>query len=166
MERFFSEIRLAAPRVFVSYNGDYFDWPFVETRARQLGLGMDTEIGMKTNADSNDISCQTSGRTAIHMDVFHWVNRDSYLPQGSRGLKNVTRALLSFEPEKLSPEEMMAACVERPTEMARYSVSDAVCTYYLYMKYVHPFVLSLCNIILLNPDDVLRRARVLCAKCC
>ncbi len=26
-------------------------------------------------------------RMAVHMDCMHWVNRDSYLPQGSRGLK-------------------------------------------------------------------------------
>ena len=26
-------------------------------------------------------------RSAVHMDCMHWVNRDSYLPQGSRGLK-------------------------------------------------------------------------------
>lgn len=26
-------------------------------------------------------------RFAVHMDCLHWVNRDSYLPQGSRGLK-------------------------------------------------------------------------------
>lgn len=26
-------------------------------------------------------------RMAVHMDCLHWVNRDSYLPQGSRGLK-------------------------------------------------------------------------------
>lgn len=156
LQRFFQEVRLAAPRVFVTYNGDFFDWPFVESRARKLGLDMDSEIGMKTNADT-DQTPQTSGRTAIHMDVFHWVNRDSYLPQGSRGLKNVTRALLGFEPEEIPPEEMMVAARDRPTEMARYSVSDAVCTYYLYMKYVHPFIFSLCNIIPLNPDDVLRK---------
>jgi DNA polymerase elongation subunit (family B) len=155
--RFFVEVRLAAPRVFVTYNGDYFDWPFVETRARILGLDMGDEIGMSTNMDSSDMTPQTSGRTAVHMDVFHWVNRDSYLPQGSRGLKAVTRALLGFEPEEIPPEQMMDAARDAPHEMARYSVSDAVCTYYLYMKYVHPFTFSLCNIIPLAPDDVLRK---------
>lgn len=30
---------------------------------------------------------------------------------------------------------------ERPQSMASYSVSDAVATYYLYMTYVHPFIL-------------------------
>lgn len=29
--------------------------------------------------------------------------------------------------------------IERPHVLAQYSVSDAVATYYLYMKYVHPF---------------------------
>ncbi len=25
------------------------------------------------------------GRFAVHIDCFHWVQRDSYLPQGSQG---------------------------------------------------------------------------------
>jgi DNA polymerase epsilon subunit 1 len=47
--------------------------------------------------------------------------------------------------------------IEQPQSLAQYSVSDAVATYYLYMKYVHPFIFSLCNIIPLNPDEVLRK---------
>ena len=47
--------------------------------------------------------------------------------------------------------------MEQPQTLAQYSVSDAVATYYLYMKYVHPFIFSLCNIIPLCPDDVLRK---------
>jgi hypothetical protein len=47
--------------------------------------------------------------------------------------------------------------IEQPQILAQYSVSDAVATYYLYMKYVHPFIFSLCNIIPLNPDEVLRK---------
>ena len=31
---------------------------------------------------------------------------------------------------------------ERPQDMAAYSVSDAVSTYYLYMTYIHPFIFS------------------------
>ena len=50
------------------------------------------------------------------------------------------RAILGFEPEEIPLEEMMAAASQRPHEMARYSVSDAKCTNFLYMKYVHPFL--------------------------
>lgn len=106
-----------------------------------------------------------------------WVKRDSYLPQGSQGLKAVTVAKLGYHPIELDPELMTPyvahfACtfmhelirsshdryaVEQPQILAQYSVSDAVATYYLYMKYVHPFIFSLCNIIPLNPDEVLRK---------
>ena len=56
--------------------------------------------------------------------------------------------------------ELMFPCryaMEQPQVLAQYSVSDAVATYYLYMKYVHPFIFSLCNIIPLCPDEVLRK---------
>ena len=36
-------------------------------------------------------------------------------------------------------------------------MSDAVATYYLYMKYVHPFTFALCTIIPMEPDEVLRK---------
>ena len=42
----------------------------------------------------------------------------------------------------------------QPKVLASYSVSDAVSTYYLYTKYVHPFIFALCTIIPLSPDDV------------
>ena len=41
--------------------------------------------------------------------------------------------------------------------LSNYSVSDAVATYYLYMKYVHPFIFALCTIIPMEPDSVLRK---------
>ncbi|KAL8972815.1 MAG: hypothetical protein Q9183_000342 [Haloplaca sp. 2 TL-2023] len=152
IERFFEHIKEAKPTVIASYNGDFFDWPFVEARASVCGIDMYHEIGFRKN--SEDIYQSNYG---VHMDCFSWVNRDSYLPQGSRGLKAVTVAKLGYDPDELDPELMTRYASERPQTLAEYSVSDAVATYYLYMKYVHPFIFSLCTIIPLNPDDVLRK---------
>ena len=152
IERFFLHIKEARPTVIATFNGDFFDWPFVETRASVLGIDMYQEIGFRKNAE--DIYQSNYG---VHMDCFAWVNRDSYLPQGSRGLKAVTTAKLGYDPDELDPELMTRYASERPQVLAEYSVSDAVATYYLYMKYIHPFIFSLCNIIPLNPDDVLRK---------
>jgi DNA polymerase epsilon subunit 1 len=41
-----------------------------------------TEIGFAI-----DSAEEYKSRHAIHMDAFRWVKRDSYLPQGSQGLK-------------------------------------------------------------------------------
>lgn len=152
IERFFLHIKEARPTVIATYNGDYFDWPFVEARASVLGIDMYQEIGFRKN--SENIYQSDFG---VHMDCFSWVSRDSYLPQGSRGLKAVTVAKLGYDPDELDPELMTRYASERPQTLAEYSVSDAVATYYLYMKYVHPFIFSLCTIIPLNPDDVLRK---------
>jgi len=152
IERFFLHIKEARPTVIATYNGDFFDWPFVEARASVQGIDMYQEIGYRKN--SEDIYQSNYG---VHMDCFSWVSRDSYLPQGSRGLKAVTVAKLGYDPDELDPELMTRYASERPQTLAEYSVSDAVATYYLYMKYVHPFIFSLCNIIPLNPDDTLRK---------
>lgn len=69
----------------------------------------------------------------------------------------MTTAKLGYHPIELDPELMTPYAIEQPQQLAAYSVSDAVATYYLYMKYVNPFVFSLCNIIPLNPDEVLRK---------
>lgn len=152
IERFFLHIKEARPTVIATYNGDFFDWPFVEARAAANGIDMYREIGWRRDSE-DQFRCNYS----IHMDCFHWVNRDSYLPQGSRGLKAVTVAKLGYDPDELDPELMTPYASERPQTLAEYSVSDAVATYYLYMKYVHPFIFSLCTILPLGGDDVLRK---------
>ncbi|KAK0725137.1 DNA polymerase epsilon [Lasiosphaeris hirsuta] len=152
IERFFLHIKEARPTVIATYNGDFFDWPYVETRASVNGIDMYHEIGWKRDTE-DQFKCNYS----VHMDCFHWVNRDSYLPQGSRGLKAVTVAKLGYDPDELDPELMTPYASERPQTLAEYSVSDAVATYYLYMKYVHPFIFSLCTILPLGPDDTLRK---------
>ncbi|KAL7751596.1 DNA polymerase epsilon catalytic subunit [Sorochytrium milnesiophthora] len=152
LKRFFEHVRDVKPQIFVTYNGDFFDWPFVEARAQVYGMDMNHEIGVfKDECD------EYKSFSAAHMDCFRWVKRDSYLPAGSHGLKAVTTAKLGYNPMELDPEDMTRFASEQPQTLASYSVSDAVATYYLYLKYVHPFIFSLCNIIPLNPDDVLRK---------
>ncbi|KAK2103047.1 hypothetical protein P7K49_020714, partial [Saguinus oedipus] len=94
-----------------------------------------------------------------------WVKRDSYLPVGSHNLKAAAKAKLGYDPVELDPEDMCRMATEQPQAcephpgspfcrtLATYSVSDAVATYYLYMKYVHPFIFALCTIIPMEPDE-------------
>ena len=94
-----------------------------------------------------------------------WVKRDSYLPVGSQGLKAATKAKLRYDPIELDPEEMCRMASEQPQVLANYSVSDAVATYYLYMKYVHPFIFALCTIIPMEPDEVRNLFEYVVNKC-
>lgn len=150
--RFFEHIRDSRPTVIATFNGDFFDWPFVENRANYHDMNMFDEIGF-----AKDNEGEYKSKYCVHMDCYRWVKRDSYLPQGSQGLKAVTTAKLGYNPTELDPELMTPYAYEKPQLLSEYSVSDAVATYYLYYKYVHPFIFSLCTIIPLNPDEVLRK---------
>ncbi|VDM70160.1 unnamed protein product [Strongylus vulgaris] len=141
IRRFFDHILEVKPNVIVTYNGDFFDWPFVEARARIRGMDMEDEIGF-----AKDSADEFKSRNCIHMDAFR--------SDGSQNLKAVAKAKLRYDPVEVDPEEMCKMAREDPQSLANYSVSDAVATYYLYMKYVHPFVFALCTIIPLGPDDV------------
>ncbi len=156
IRRFFDHVRDLRPNIFVTYNGDFFDWPFVKDRAFVHGFNMEKELGISERKGAAGGS-EFRGRCSIHMDAFAWVQRDSYLPMGSRGLKAVTKYKLGYDPVEVDPEDMVRFASEEPQHMAAYSVSDAVATYYLYMKYVHNFIFSLCTIEPMGPEDVLRK---------
>ncbi|ETV91373.1 hypothetical protein, variant 2 [Aphanomyces invadans] len=149
---FFNHVKELNPHIFVTYNGDFFDWPFLETRAQHHGMDLTSELGI-----SKDRNGEYRGKCAVHLDAYCWVKRDSYLPQGSQGLKAVTKYKLGYDPVEVDPEEMLPLAQNEPLKMASYSVSDAVATFYLYEKYVHLFVFSLCTIIPLGSEDVLRK---------
>ena len=153
--KFFEHIREIKPFIFVTYNGDFFDWPFIETRTKIHGMNLEDEIGILAFKNRTDAAYY--GRFTTHLDWMYWVKRDAYLPQGSHGLKKVTVAKLGYDPVELDPEKMMEFARKRPHDLASYSVSDALATYYLYYKMIHDFIFALCTIIPSHPDDVLRK---------
>lgn len=60
---------------------------FVDARMKHYGWSIEKRIGIRLK-DSGD---EYEGRFVVHLDAFCWVRRDSYLPQGSQGLKAVTK---------------------------------------------------------------------------
>jgi DNA polymerase epsilon subunit 1 len=152
LERFVREVQKWRPQIISTYNGDSFDWPFVLKRAEILNIDIWKELGF-----SQSRTGEVTGRCIVHLDAFCWVQRDSYLPQGAQGLKAVTKYKLGYDPVEVDAEDMVPMAQENPVHMATYSVSDAVATYYLYEKYVHLFIFSLCTLIPMGPEDVLRK---------
>ncbi len=65
IRRFFDHILEVQPQIIASYNGDSFDWPFVDARATFHGLSMFKEIGFYKDSQG-DYQC----RTCKHMDCY------------------------------------------------------------------------------------------------
>jgi DNA polymerase epsilon subunit 1 len=68
-------------------------------------------------------SAEYRSRFASHMDAFKWVKRDSYLPQGSQGLKAVTKAKLFYDPLELDPEDMVPLASRDPRKLVNFTSS-------------------------------------------
>ncbi|CAJ0589579.1 unnamed protein product [Cylicocyclus nassatus] len=132
---FFDYVLEVKPNSIVIYNDIFFEWPFVEARARIFGIGIEDEIGF-----ARDSADDYKSRNCIRIDAFRWVKRDSYLPVGSQYLKSVAKANLHCDPVEVI-QKMSEMATKEPQSLASYSISGIVATYYLYMKYVHPFVL-------------------------
>ena len=122
---------------------------------------MEDEIGIR----KQDETSEYFGRFVCHMDCFNWVERDAFLPQGSHGLKAVTRSKLGYEPVEVEVEEMVPLAQRNSQKLAEYSISDAVATYNLYKKHIHDFIFALCTIIPLSPDEVLRKGSGTLCEC-
>lgn len=111
IRRWFGHVQTARPTIMVTYNGDAFDFPFVEARAEEHGIDMHREIGFQKEGEN-----QYRSHACIHMDCFEWVKRDSYLPQGSQGLKAVTEHKLGYRPTELDPELMTPYVLDGPLQ--------------------------------------------------
>lgn len=185
LQKFMEHVQEIKPHIMVTYNGDSFDWysfllastcvillleafprsALQPARPRHLPRdrlpeGRAGRIQISPSDPHGRLSVRAFENISNIAERFRrrWVKRDSYLPVGSQNLKATTRAKLRYDPAELDPEEMCRMAVEQPQTLATYSVSDAVATYYLYMKYVHPFIFALCTIIPMEPDEVVFRA--------
>ncbi|KAF7684002.1 DNA polymerase epsilon catalytic subunit A [Astathelohania contejeani] len=149
--RFIELIQMYQPHIITTYNGSSFDFPFLEKRAKKFNLLLQNITGFNKMGD------YYTSPFIVHLDCYKWVKRDSYLPMGSQGLKAVTKVKLGYFPDEINPELMVEYARTNPDKLASYSVSDAVATYSLYIKYVHPFIYSLCTLIPLPPHSVLEK---------
>ena len=158
LKRFVLHCKERRPNIFVTFNGDYFDIPFIAERLKVYGMTLETALGIQNvTTSSKPGEGEYMGRFSVHIDCLYWVKRDAFLPQGSHGLKAVTKAKLGYDPIEVDPEKMLESAQKTPKQFCAYSVSDALATYYLYRLMIHDFIYALCTIIPTYPDEVLRK---------
>jgi DNA polymerase epsilon subunit 1 len=68
LDKFFGHIRDTRPFIFTTFNGDFFDWPFINDRCKQYEMNLEEEIGITLSTNNEFL-----GRFAVHMDCFYWV---------------------------------------------------------------------------------------------
>lgn len=151
LTKFIELFQMHKPHVITTFNGEFFDFPFIEKRLKIHNYSLTQLTGIQKQVNSY------SAPWTIHLDCYKWVKRDSYLPISSQGLKSATKAKLGYIPDEIDPEDMVKCAMECPQKMASYSASDAVATYFLYIKFVHAHIFSLGTLIPLPPIKILSK---------
>ena len=68
LRRFYTLIEEEKPNIFVSFNGDFFDWPFIRDRSAVYGIDMQAETGFK------EVNGEFRGRSAGRKRVWMMTN--------------------------------------------------------------------------------------------
>lgn len=147
--RFIEIIQDYKPHIITTFNGGFFDWPFIDNRMKKYNISLENTLQYSLKNSYYDCPFM------IHLDCYKWVQRDSYLPMNNQGLKDVTRIKLGYDPDEIDPEDMVLFAKDDPQKLASYSVSDAIATFHLYYKFVHPHIYSICSLIPTPPVQAL-----------
>ena len=57
LRKFVSHVQELRPHVIVTYNGDFFDWPYVDTRCAKFGLSLYKSLGIRAVTGEKDSVC-------------------------------------------------------------------------------------------------------------
>jgi DNA polymerase elongation subunit (family B) len=162
------------PKVVSGYNSDAFDW----NQMIENGKMLQTPVPFDDLFKYDDYEKAPKKDGYLMIDAIDYIQRDSYLPKGYRGLKDVARILLGVEPLEIDHEETVVLIddiqkwadpenpeydVERATEevqkLAYYCASDVFTTSILIDEYVTNLDLSLATIIPMTVFETARKAR-------
>ena len=119
LRKFIEHVQELRPHVIVTYNGDFFDWPYIDARCKKHpSIGsLYHSLGIKSSASPSAgaaagarMEAEYTGRCCVHLDAFCWVKRDSYLPQ----VTNCVSVLRMYVPRAHVPCGCVFAGEPRP----------------------------------------------------
>jgi len=140
--------------VFLTFNGDEFDFQYIYNRGKKLGVDVSSIIP----EIRKDVVKQISLSHGIHLDLFKFFNNSSFRTYAFNerydtypSLEELAKVFLNREKKG----ERAFLSQMSPQELAEYCMNDAEMTYEL-SKIVMPLVILLSRVTRLSPQDVCR----------
>ncbi|MBM3309026.1 MAG: DNA polymerase [Candidatus Altiarchaeales archaeon] len=133
--------------LIVSYNGDNFDFPYIEDRAKKFGVKVDVGIDgeeVKTERRGMNMGARVKGRP--HVDLYPVCRQTFNLPRYQ--LEDVYLHIFKEEKRDIDTGKMREYWDDEKKfpELAEYSLSDAVSTLKIAER-VLPLQYELCRVI-------------------
>ena len=157
---FFAELQNISPEIIVTYNGDSFDFPYLKTRCKKLGIDMKKELGYEPQEKRKGLDLAVKLKGVQHVDAYQLVrimNRFGALNLVKFDLESVSEALFKTPKEKVTHIEINKAFetgngVDR---LIKYNKEDSDTTLKLAQTYLDLF-LELCRLVHMTLFDSTR----------
>lgn len=128
MEKFVEIVQNENPDIILGYNSDAFDFPYLQERARQLGVTLNLGVdGSKLKFTRVGMGNAAMIRGRVHIDLYSNLRR--YLQLDSYTLENVYKEFFREEKLDIPGDEIYRywdAGGERLKNLLYYSLDDAV----------------------------------------
>jgi len=157
IERFLVLVRQEEADVLIGYNTDQFDFPYLMSRCKELGIELTLGVdGSEVSIDTRMGITKSRVKGRPHVDLYPIVRRSVRL--SSYVLENVVRDILGIEKEKLSSEAMLDGWEKGGDafrKLVKYSMEDASVTLELGEKFL-PLYVELSRLVKQPLFDVAR----------
>lgn len=148
---FFTEVKKEKPDIMVTYNGDLFDFPYLKTRAKVLGINLKKELGFEPREIRKGLTFASKLKGVQHLDAYQVVrimNRFGAFNLVKFDLESVAEALYKEPKEKVQNTEINRTWetgkdVDR---LIKYNVADSEVTLRIARDHSDLFV-ELCKLV-------------------
>jgi DNA polymerase I/DNA polymerase-2 len=160
LEKFVEIVKKENPDIILTYNGDSFDFPVLERRAKELKVKLDF------SRDNSEVKFERRARISsariygiVHLDLFDFVNNilSPQLQTEVLTLDAVASELLGDKKIEMEYEEIIETWRKRKDlkKLVEYCLKDAELTFRL-GEYLLPQIVELSKLVAQLPFDVSR----------
>lgn len=136
LERFKEIISEYSPEIITGYYSDGFDFPYIATRSRKLGIKLDLGLDGSSLISTDDRNGKSRIKGILHLDVFKFIRNifGGNLKTDSYTLDAVAEELLGHRKHEVNLDNLAKTWYKEPEKLGQfveYNLHDARLTYKL-----------------------------------
>lgn len=158
LQEFINSIKASPPDFIVTYNGESFDFPYLQERAKKNKLKLDIGLDSSKIKIRNDTAPSAKIKGIQHIDLFTFISTILYSSIKSErlDLNSVASELLGKNKVDINGIDFWKEWDGANTlKLCKYSMTDAEITYELYEKLI-PLLTELTKLVKNTPYEVSR----------
>ena len=137
LEKFVEEVKKYSPDFLIGYHSDYFDFPFIKTRAKILRVSLPLGLDSSEPKISRGISMSGKISGITHIDLLKFIRTtySQYMQSESLSLNEVSKEFLGDTKKEFEIKHSSKLKEKDWDKYYEYNLHDSVLTFQLFQKF-------------------------------